>query len=152
MCQTTATVQAAIAARIDRKAQNQGQNWITPAKRLAIYLRDSFGCCYCGRGVEAEGVVLTLEHLVPYSKGGALLEPTNLITACRSCNSARGNKALTAFVKANAGKWGRNADCILSYIRRHRAMPIDTKASKALIVERGSCRKVLDIVVQGDKL
>lgn len=146
MCQTLT------AARPDRTALNQGQNWIKPAKRLAIYMRDSYGCCYCGRGLEVEGLVLTLEHIVPYSKGGALLDPTNLVTACRSCNSARGNKALKTFVYANAEKWGRNPVCILSYIRRHRAMPINTKASKALIDERGSCRKVLDVVVQGDPI
>lgn len=149
MCQT---LTAAPAVRPDRKALNQGQNWITPAKRLAIYQRDNFGCCYCGRGVEVPGLVLTLEHIVPYSKGGALLDPTNLVTACRNCNSARGNKALQTFVKANAEQWGRSMDCILSYIRRHRAMPIDTKASKALIDERGSCRKVLDVVAQGDEI
>lgn len=147
MCQPATT-----AARPDRKLQNQGQNWITQPKRLAIYMRDSYGCCYCGRGIEVEGMVLTLEHIVPYSKGGALLDPTNLLTACRTCNSARGNKALTPFVKANAEKWGRHADCVLSYIRRHRAMPLNTKASKAMIDERGSCRKVLDLVVQGDPI
>ncbi len=145
MCQT-------LAARPNRAILNQGQNWITPPKRLALYIRDAYGCCYCGRGIEVEGVVLTLEHIVPYSKGGALLDPNNLITACRNCNSARGNKALTTFVKANAGKWGRRADAILSHIRRHRAMPIDTKASNELIKARGSCRKVLDTVVQGDPL
>ena len=150
MCQTLTS--AATTARPDRKTMNQGQNWISQAKRLAIYMRDGFACCYCGRGVEEKGLVLTLEHIVPYSKGGALLDPINLITACRSCNSARGNKALTSYVKANAEKWGRHADCVLSYIRRHRAMPINTKASKAMIDERGSCRKVLDVVVQGDPI
>ena len=148
MCSSSTT----LAQRPNRTKQNQGQNWISPSKRLALYMRDSFGCCYCGRGVEQEGVVLTLEHIVPYSKGGALLDPTNLITACRNCNSARGNKALTTFIKANAEKWGRHVECVRSYIRRHRARPLNTKASNALIKERGTCRKVLDTVVQGDPL
>ena len=93
MCQT--------AARPDRHSKNQGQNWITPKKRLSLYMRDGFCCVYCGQGVEA-GVVLTLDHLVPYSKGGAITEAKNLITACRSCNSARGNRPLKDFVRAVA--------------------------------------------------
>lgn len=146
MCQTTA------AARPDRKTLNQGQNWITQAKRLAIYVRDGFACCYCGRGVEVKGLVLTLEHVVPYAEGGALLDPTNLVTACRNCNSARGKKKLTTFVNANAEKWERTPASILSYIRRHRQMPLDLKATNKLIKARGTCRKVLDLVAQGDKL
>lgn len=139
-------------ARPDRKTLNQGQNWITQPKRLAIYMRDGFGCCYCGRGIEQAGVVLTLEHIVPYSKGGAMLDPKNLITACRNCNSARGNKALTVFVRENAAKWGRDEKCVLNYIRRNRARAIDTKTSNALIKQRGTCRKVLDVVVQGEPI
>jgi hypothetical protein len=119
---------------------------------LAIYVRDGFACAYCGRGVEEEGVVLTLDHLEPYSKGGALIDPTNLITACRNCNSSRGDQPFTRFIYANAAKWGRNAECVRSYIRRHRAKVLDTKTSKALIDERGSCRKVLDVVAQGDEI
>lgn len=134
------------AARPNRTVLNQGQNWIMPAKRLAIYNRDGFACCYCGRGVEEEGVVLTLDHLEPYSKGGALVDATNLMTACRSCNSSRGDQPFTRFVWDNAAKWGREANCVLSYIRRHRAMPLDTKTSRQLIEARGTCRKVLDVV------
>lgn len=134
------------AARPNRSELNQGQNWIWPAKRLAIYTRDGFACCYCGRGVEEEGVVLTLDHLKAYSKGGALIDPTNLMTACRSCNSSRCDRPFTSFVRENAAKWGREPECILAYIRRHRAMPLDTKTSKKLLDARGTCRNVLNVV------
>ena len=51
-------------------AQYQGANWVRREKRLALYLRDGLACVYCGEGVE-DGVVLTLDHLVPHSHGGS---------------------------------------------------------------------------------
>lgn len=151
MCQVPAAAELTI-IRPNRTLKNQGQNWITPARRLAIYIRDNYACCYCGLGIEEPGLVLTLEHIVPYSKGGALVDPTNLVTACRSCNSARGNQAFTRFVRGYAAKWGREVNRILSYVRRHRVMPLDTRTSNALIRARGTCRRVLDVVAQGEPL
>lgn len=68
--------------------------WIRPVKRLSIYIRDSFQCCYCNVSLKcAAPSDITLDHLIPVSKMGSN-ESTNLITSCRACNSARGNKAL----------------------------------------------------------
>lgn len=140
-----------LAPRPDRATRNQGQNWITQKKRLAIYLRDGFCCAYCGKGVEKD-IVLTLDHLVPYSKGGAIVDPKNLITACRSCNSARGNRPLKAFVQAVATFHQRDAVETLAYIRRQVRRVIKTKTAAELLAQRGSCRKVLDVVQNGDPL
>ena len=64
-------------------------NWIHKAERLAIYLRDGFKCVYCLRDMhDANPFDVTLDHLLPRSLGGRH-EPTNLVTACRSCNSSR---------------------------------------------------------------
>ena len=46
--------------------------------------RDGFRCAYCGRGSRDE-VVLRVDHVVPWSKGG-LSEESNLVTACEDCN------------------------------------------------------------------
>ena len=72
----------------------QGGKWIRNDRRLAIYLRDGLACVYCGQSVEEDGIVMTLDHLKPRSKGGKN-EPTNLITACKTCNSSRGNRAVS---------------------------------------------------------
>lgn len=64
-------------------------SWIHKVKRLAIYLRDGFTCVYCQRDLhQADPFEVTLDHLLPRSLGGTH-EPTNLVTACRSCNSSR---------------------------------------------------------------
>ena len=74
----------------------KGMNWIRRDKRLAIYLRDSLTCVYCGTTL-ADGVVLTLDHLIPRSKGGTN-RCTNLVTSCTTCNFSRGNKSLRQFI------------------------------------------------------
>lgn len=69
-----------------------GSKWIRPEKRLAIYIRDGFQCAYCGRSLKhAAPAEVTLDHLLPRVAGGSN-EATNLITACRACNSSRQEK------------------------------------------------------------
>lgn len=46
----------------------------------------------------------TLDHLVPLSKGGDLLDPANARSAHRRCNSARGNRTAIKQKRASR-KW-----------------------------------------------
>lgn len=62
--------------------------------RFAIFRRDGFRCCYCNRIVK-DGAVLTLEHIVPLSKGGTW-SADNLLTACESCNQGKADSLLSA--------------------------------------------------------
>ena len=78
----------------------QGMNWIRQEKRLAIYLRDGLACAYCGDSVE-NGARLTLDHILPASKGGSN-DDTNLITCCERCNKSRGNRSIGRWTKAVA--------------------------------------------------
>lgn len=56
--------------------------------RQNIFKRDN-GCCqYCG--IDRD---LTLDHLVPRSKGGKSTW-NNLVTACKACNAKKGNYSL----------------------------------------------------------
>lgn len=69
--------------------KGRSSKWITPVRRMAIYLRDGFSCGYCGTdltGAPPAGV--TLDHLVPRAGGGTHAS-TNLITACAGCNFRR---------------------------------------------------------------
>ena len=56
--------------------------------RYNIYLRDKFTCQYCNDQFTTPH--LTLDHVLPLSKGGKT-EWTNIVTACHSCNSDKGN-------------------------------------------------------------
>jgi 5-methylcytosine-specific restriction endonuclease McrA len=53
--------------------------------RQNVFKRDSFECQYCGTRKE-----LTLDHIIPSSKGG-LHTWSNLITACKRCNAKKGD-------------------------------------------------------------
>jgi len=57
--------------------------------RRNIMARDHYTCQYCEfRGSPSQ---MTIDHLVPRSKGGDDTW-TNLVTACKKCNSKKGNR------------------------------------------------------------
>lgn len=53
--------------------------------RQNIYKRDNHACVYCGSKDN-----LTLDHVLPRSRGGKT-SWTNLVTACRPCNTRKGD-------------------------------------------------------------
>ncbi len=70
------------------------------AKRLKIYLRDRYKCQYCSIGIgkvhpitkkKMEVKDLTLDHIIPKSKGGQGI-PENLVTACKPCNQRKADR------------------------------------------------------------
>lgn len=77
---------------------------LTPPKdldaqlRWRVYKRDSYSCRYCGFQGHEDGHNLTVDHIVPVSKGGSNAE-SNLNTCCFSCNSSKKNKDLDAWIE-----------------------------------------------------
>lgn len=59
------------------------------AKRLRIYIRDKYKCQYCGEKKDAKD--LTLDHVVPKSKGGEGIAE-NLVAACKPCNHKKADR------------------------------------------------------------
>jgi hypothetical protein len=60
---------------------------LTPVYGKAKVLkRDRCTCAYCGQRFEAR--VLTVDHIVPASRGGAL-SWMNTVAACRACNARK---------------------------------------------------------------
>lgn len=59
--------------------------------RRNIYQRDGNICQYCGKKVDKK--FLTLDHVVPKSRGGGSTW-TNVVTSCVWCNSEKGDKLL----------------------------------------------------------
>jgi hypothetical protein len=105
------------------KAWNGGK-WIRPEKRLAIYIRDGFQCAYCGRDLrEAAPADVTLDHLNCRTHGGSN-EATNLITACKSCNSSRGAREDWAEYATGGG---------VERIQWLRHQPLNIPLAKAII-------------------
>jgi 5-methylcytosine-specific restriction endonuclease McrA len=61
--------------------------------RRNILLRDKLCCQYCGKSGKHGAVSLTLDHVIPQSKGGGNTWD-NLVTACAPCNTKKGDKTL----------------------------------------------------------
>lgn len=105
-----------------------GSSWIRKEKRAAIYERDGWECVYCGRGPRDKRnprqaqVILTLDHITPRSAGGGN-EATNLVTACKSCNSARGDRPVSDYAPAGAQE---RIEYLIS-------LPLDMELGKAII-------------------
>ena len=66
------------------------------ARTAAIVERDGPNCVWCGRRPWPRD--LTLEHLLPRSRGGHGT-PENLTPACRRCNRARKSRPVAAYVR-----------------------------------------------------
>lgn len=129
-----------------RASKNQGMNWISQHKRLAIYLRDGCACVWCGSNVEG-GAKLTLDHVVGHSKTQDNHE-TNLVTACHRCNTSRGTRSAAKFsgivaAYLNHGVSGKN---ILRHVRnaQRRSLKPFLVDAKEMIARRGSCFAALN--------
>ena len=66
-------------------------SWIRREKRRRIYWRDRFTCVYCAGQFCPKS--LTIDHVRARNNGGHN-KTTNLVTACRRCNSSRQDKPL----------------------------------------------------------
>jgi 5-methylcytosine-specific restriction endonuclease McrA len=58
-----------------------------PFSRKALLVRDRHTCQYCG----VEGGPLTLDHILPLSRGGGT-SWLNTVAACPRCNTRKGNR------------------------------------------------------------
>lgn len=57
--------------------------------RINIYMRDAWTCQYCKERKPTKD--LTFDHVLPRAQGGKT-NWTNIVTACRPCNSAKEDK------------------------------------------------------------
>jgi 5-methylcytosine-specific restriction endonuclease McrA len=66
-----------------------------PLTRENVYKRDNYECVYCGC---SQVKTLTLDHVIPQSKGGKN-SWDNLVTACKRCNSEKADLTLEEYGK-----------------------------------------------------
>jgi len=94
-------LQASERERAARQPAEQGNAlWVyraaraamAPSLRFSILRRDGFRCRICGRDA-SHGVAFEVDHIVPWSKGGADSEE-NLWTLCDECNAGKSARPL----------------------------------------------------------
>jgi 5-methylcytosine-specific restriction endonuclease McrA len=63
------------------------------ANRRNLLLRDENTCQYCGKSMPPSQ--LSVDHVVPTSRGGSGRSWENQVIACRRCNGRKGNRLLS---------------------------------------------------------
>ncbi|MFJ3044030.1 HNH endonuclease [Streptomyces tendae] len=67
-------------------------------------------CWLCGHDIDLtldprHPLSFTVDHLLPLSRGGSLLDPANARAAHRSCNSRKGNRVAPRTVGPASRRW-----------------------------------------------
>lgn len=75
-----------------RRATHRNYEPIPKRLRFEILKRDRFTCRYCG--ARPGRTQLHVDHVKPRAEGGTN-DPSNLVTACETCNSGKGAVPLT---------------------------------------------------------
>jgi 5-methylcytosine-specific restriction endonuclease McrA len=74
---------------VSRLSKYVKPNFKVKFNRTNVYIRDKFSCQYCHK-TNLKYSELTLDHVVPRSKGGTM-RWSNAVSACKSCNLKKGN-------------------------------------------------------------
>ena len=64
--------------------------------RLRVLHRDNYVCYYCG------GDANQVDHVVPISKQGDVMDMDNMVAACKRCNVSKGNRSQGVFLAQQA--------------------------------------------------
>ncbi|GGU91046.1 hypothetical protein GCM10010275_30100 [Streptomyces litmocidini] len=82
-----------------------------PYRRLVAELKaKGLPCWICGHDINPRldarhRLSFTLDHLVPLSRGGDLLNPANARPAHRACNSSKGNRTTATAPQRTSRRW-----------------------------------------------
>ena len=88
-----------------------------------IKARDGAACVYCGATAETSGAHLHLDHLTPKAAGGQDVA-TNLVVACRRCNSARQDMSLARWATVAAETLSLTFTATAVRAQARRALPV----------------------------
>lgn len=85
--------------RADGQHRKYGSRW-TAIRKLVIQ-RDGCECGYCGRSIfDTEGLVLEVDHILPFALGGGEYDLDNCVTACFECNRGWNDTRKPAHIEA----------------------------------------------------
>lgn len=82
-------------------------------------------CAYCGRWNEK----LTIDHIVPKSKGGPHFAKYNLAPSCLFCNASKSNEALFEWWRPQEFWTEARENLLLSWIHSHSFISAHTNLS-----------------------
>lgn len=84
--------------RPDGEYRKYGRKWT--AIRELVLRRDDCTCVYCGRSVyTTEGLVMEVDHVLPFALGGGEYDLDNVAVACFDCNRNFGGNRKPAHIE-----------------------------------------------------
>ena len=104
----------------------------THVNRSAIFARDGFRCVYCGEVFESDE--LSVDHVQPRMRGGDG-SAGNVVTACGSCNTAKGGRRLSQFL-AEFPNARRNFFHLARYVWPRHLIAVAEELARQGVVER----------------
>lgn len=109
-----------------------GYDWIWRPTRFAVFERDAWTCLCCGARVSWTGNRKgpTLDHVVPLSAGGSN-DPSNLVTLCRGCNTAKGARDSDEW-RMSVVVLGVDPEAYRARVKAALARPIDPERGREL--------------------
>ncbi|MFQ6039907.1 MAG: RNA-guided endonuclease IscB [Candidatus Poribacteria bacterium] len=75
---------------------NKGFDFCFENRKAAVFFRDFYVCQYCGINCIEAGMVATVDHVIPKSRGGTDTFK-NLVCACYPCNQKKGDLTAAEF-------------------------------------------------------
>lgn len=78
-----------------RALKKECEGKFTEKEWLAMLVETGYRCVYCG----LHSNTLTMEHVIPLTKGGRH-DASNIVPACKRCNSRKKDKSLLMFLYA----------------------------------------------------
>lgn len=94
------------------------RNAMSQTTRFEVFKRDGFRCRYCGVTTASEE--LTVDHIIPVSKGGSD-DLANLVTSCIPCNRGKSDRTLDEQPVAHDGRRTRLGPIFGRSLMRRRA-------------------------------
>lgn len=93
LCQNGKRLQVPAVARTSKYHKLHDYRLDLKLSRKNLFLRDNYCCQYCGKYLSQNQ--LTYDHVIPKSRFKSCQKSTswtNIVTACRKCNSVKANK------------------------------------------------------------
>lgn len=112
-------------SRLKHRAKQGGQPLEVTLKELqALFAAFDGKCIYCGADEEETGKPHHTDHIIPVSEGGRH-HISNLVLACASCNSSKGNKPFFQFYLDKKNKISdENFMTLLYYVALTSGQPV----------------------------
>jgi len=101
-------------------------------KRAEIFARDGYRCVYCG--VVFDATELSVDHVQPRVRGGDR-SGCNVVTACRACNTAKGDRRLSDYL-AETPVARRNFFFFARYVWARHLKAVAEELARQGVVER----------------